>query len=207
MRKSKACDLASRSFASVNSHKQVRMGDEMAALQSSGLHKFDEDYLCALKTRDAGTEEHFVSYFTPLLQIKLRKRRCPPEQIEEIVQETLFRVLKLVGSEIEVRQPERFGALVNSVCTNVLFESWRPRTRYESLDDLQIDPPSKGAGPDETLVRQETKSKVQRTLNQLSPRDRELLRSVFLEEKDKDEVCRKMGVTRDYLRVLLCRAK
>jgi RNA polymerase sigma-70 factor (ECF subfamily) len=38
-------------------------------------------------------------------------------------------------------------------------------------------------------------------------RDRRLLREVFLEERDKDEVCRDFGVDRDYLRVLLHRAK
>jgi RNA polymerase sigma-70 factor, ECF subfamily len=33
------------------------------------------------------------------------------------------------------------------------------------------------------------------------------LREVFLEERDKDEVCRDYGVDREYLRVLLHRAK
>jgi RNA polymerase sigma-70 factor (ECF subfamily) len=33
------------------------------------------------------------------------------------------------------------------------------------------------------------------------------LRAVFLEERDKDEVCTELGVDRDYLRVLLHRAK
>jgi len=34
-----------------------------------------------------------------------------------------------------------------------------------------------------------------------------LLRAIFLEEQDKDAVCRDFGVDRDYLRVLLHRAK
>jgi DNA-directed RNA polymerase specialized sigma24 family protein len=37
--------------------------------------------------------------------------------------------------------------------------------------------------------------------------DREILRLTLLEEEDRDEVCRKMGVNRGYLRVLLHRAK
>jgi hypothetical protein len=39
------------------------------------------------------------------------------------------------------------------------------------------------------------------------PRDPDLLRAVLLEQKDKDAVCRAIGVDRDYLRVLLHRAK
>jgi RNA polymerase sigma-70 factor (ECF subfamily) len=38
-------------------------------------------------------------------------------------------------------------------------------------------------------------------------RDRDLLRAIFFEEKDKDSVCREMGVDREYLRVLVHRAK
>jgi RNA polymerase sigma-70 factor (ECF subfamily) len=33
------------------------------------------------------------------------------------------------------------------------------------------------------------------------------LREIFLEERDKDAVCQDFGVDRDYLRVLLHRAK
>jgi RNA polymerase sigma-70 factor, ECF subfamily len=48
---------------------------------------------------------------------------------------------------------------------------------------------------------------VRRVLQTLPPRDADLLRAVFLEEGDKDEVCARFGVERDYLRVLLHRAK
>ena len=48
---------------------------------------------------------------------------------------------------------------------------------------------------------------VRRVLDGLAERDRSLLRAVFLEERDKDEVCTELGVDRDYLRVLLHRAK
>jgi len=41
----------------------------------------------------------------------------------------------------------------------------------------------------------------------LPPRDSSLLYAVFIEERDRDEVCREFGVDRDYLRVLLHRAK
>ena len=38
-------------------------------------------------------------------------------------------------------------------------------------------------------------------------RARDLLAAIFLEEKEKDEVCQEFGVNREYLRVLLHRAK
>ena len=51
------------------------------------------------------------------------------------------------------------------------------------------------------------KDKVREILLDLPPRDRSLLHAVFLDERDRDEVCREFGVDRDYLRVLLHRAK
>jgi RNA polymerase sigma-70 factor (ECF subfamily) len=33
------------------------------------------------------------------------------------------------------------------------------------------------------------------------------LRSLFVEEQDKDTVCREMGISREYIRVLVHRAK
>jgi RNA polymerase sigma-70 factor (ECF subfamily) len=48
---------------------------------------------------------------------------------------------------------------------------------------------------------------VRQVLEKLPERDRTILRAVFLEEREKDEVCREIGVTRDYIRVLLHRAK
>ena len=48
---------------------------------------------------------------------------------------------------------------------------------------------------------------VYEVLEQLPAKDRQLLRAIFLEEKEKDVVCREMGVDREYLRVLVYRAK
>ena len=57
------------------------------------------------------------------------------------------------------------------------------------------------------LAAQQMQEKVREILADLPERDRRLLREVFLEERDKDEVCRDFGVDRNYLRVLLHRAK
>jgi len=48
---------------------------------------------------------------------------------------------------------------------------------------------------------------VSEILGELSARDAAILRAIFWEEKDKDEVCRDFGIDRNYLRVCLHRAK
>jgi RNA polymerase sigma factor (sigma-70 family) len=57
------------------------------------------------------------------------------------------------------------------------------------------------------LVTRQRRQQVNRILDELPEKDRELLRMFFLEERDKSEICRRFNVGEDYLRVLLHRAK
>ena len=179
----------------------------MSAAHCLDFHQFNETYLDALRAQDVTTEAHFVSYFSRILQNKLRRRLACPEHIKDVQQETLLRAWAAIRSQGGIRQPERFGAFVSSVCNNILRESYRSRSRTRALDDLQIDPTDQSMSPDDVLLAAETKKQVQQVLRQLTAKDRALLQAVFFEHRDKDEVCRELGVSRDYLRVLLHRAK
>ena len=124
---------------------------------------------------------------------------CVPEHIKDVQQETLLRAWAAIRAEGGVRQPERFGAFVSSVCNNILRESYRTFARTRALDDLQIDPADQSMSPDGMLLAAETKKQVQKVLGRLCPKDRKLLQEVFFEQRDKDEVCHDLGVSRDYL--------
>jgi RNA polymerase sigma-70 factor, ECF subfamily len=179
----------------------------MGVSQSLDFHQFTENYLHGLRAQDVETEAHFVSYFSRILQNKLRRHLTCPEHIKDVQQETLLRAWAAVRAKGGIRQPERFGAFVSSVCNNILRESYRSRARMRALEDLQIDPTDESATPDGALLAAETKQQVRQVLSRLGTKDRKLLHAVFFEQRDKDEVCRELGVSRDYLRVLLHRAK
>jgi RNA polymerase sigma-70 factor (ECF subfamily) len=170
---------------------------------------FDAPYLERLQRGDTGTERHFAAYFGELIQLKLRARLSSKEAIEDVTQETFVRVLALVRAKDGIRQPERLGALVNSVCNYVLLEHYRSH----GSTDSRLDDESEEALVDERisisglLAVDETEQVVRRVLGELSERDRHLLQAVLLEERDKDEVCAELGLSRDYLRVLVHRAK
>jgi RNA polymerase sigma-70 factor (ECF subfamily) len=53
---------------------------------------------------------------------------------------------------------------------------------------------------------EERKSIIRRVMITLANPDQQILRKVFLEEQDKDEICKEMGIDRDYLRVRVHRA-
>ncbi len=171
------------------------------------FYSFDASYVSNLCAGDPPTQEHFVGYFSELLQLKLRSRLSSPHAIEDVRQETFARVFSVLRKD-GLRQPERLGAFVNTVCSHVLSEHYRSSGGSESLDvEGRPELPDKSANALEIVVARQTKDKVREILLDLEPRDRSLLKAVFLDERDRDEVCREFGVERDYLRVLLHRAK
>ena len=169
---------------------------------------FDASYVNKLRAGDAPTEHHFISYFSELIRLKLRARLRQPEQIEDVKQETFSRAIALIRSDGGLRHAERLGALVNSICNNVLMEQYRSSSRVETLEEgvaEQIAETRPNALS--MVISDDTRQVVREVLDGLNERDRGVLRAVFLEDRDKDEVCSELGVDRDYLRVLLHRAK
>ena len=172
------------------------------------FQEFDDSYLERLRAGDFRTQEHFVAYFSELIQIKLRSRLQSPQDIEDVRQETFVRVLTALRNEGGIRQADRLGPYVNSTCNNVLLEKYRS-PKGTSLDDEEegIDSPDTRMDVLGVLVAKQTQEKVREILDDMPEKDRRILKEIFLEERDKDDVCTDFGVDRNYLRVLLHRAK
>jgi len=168
---------------------------------------FDQDYVRLLTDGDPAVERHFVSYFGELIRIKLRSKLRSPELAEEVRQETFLRVLNTLRRKGGLQHPERLGAFVNTMCNNVTYEALRAETRTNPYPDEEFDPVDIRVDVESELVTDERKRMVKTVLSGLSAKDQDLLRSVFFEEKDKDEICRQLNVDREYLRVLIHRAK
>lgn len=170
-------------------------------------HTFDRAYVERLRAGDAETERHFFAYFSELIIIKARARRAV--DVDDIRQETMLRVLRTLRSPGGgLRDPGALGAFVNSVCTNVLRESGRSARRHDgSSEESETIPDRSTPGPESQMMTEERRQAVRRVLESLPPRDRDVLRAIFFEDRDKARVCEELGVNREYLRVLVHRAK
>jgi RNA polymerase sigma-70 factor (ECF subfamily) len=160
-----------------------------------------------LAAQDAETERHFSSYFGPLLTAKLRARLRSHEAAEDARQETLMRVVSNIRRQKRLDHPERLGAYVNAICNNVLLETYRSQKRHGAPNDEPPEQTDWRPNPESAFVTTERRRMVHDVLDELNPKDRELLRAVFIEERDKEKICEELGVDGDYLRVLLHRAR
>jgi RNA polymerase sigma-70 factor (ECF subfamily) len=167
---------------------------------------FDAEYVQRLSRGDSDTERHFVAYFSELLGIKLRSRLGSAQQAEEVRQEVFLRVFRLIRRPDGIRQPERLGPLVNSICDHVVLEFRRAGDRMPLAEAIP-DTADASPGMENELLSHESSVAVRAVLETLPEREQLLLRSVYFEEQTRDEICRKYGVEREYLRVLLHRAR
>jgi RNA polymerase sigma-70 factor (ECF subfamily) len=168
---------------------------------------FDASYVKRLADGDPATESHFSTYFGKFIGLKLRGRKLSPPLAEEATQETLLRVLKAVRHGAGVNQPERFGAYVNSTCNNVVREMWGKESRHPPAPENAPEQADHRVNMDASLITRELQQIVAEVLAGMRSKDREILRLIFFEEKDRGEVCKQMGVRPENLRVLLHRAK
>jgi RNA polymerase sigma-70 factor (ECF subfamily) len=168
---------------------------------------FDQAYLSALRDHNREIEADLVNIFARPVWLKLRGRLRSPQLIEDARQETFLRVFTYFRSGKTLENPASLPGFVLSVCSNVSYEVLRAETRHPQVPEDLPDQPDLGMNPEQSLVTEERKQLVKKILADLSEKDRALLRRVFLEEADKDDVCSEFGVGRNYLRVLVHRAK
>jgi RNA polymerase sigma-70 factor (ECF subfamily) len=169
--------------------------------------EFDRQYVERLIAEDPATEKHFTGYFGQLLSLKLRSRLRSAALVEDAKQETFLRVLTTLKRKRGLDTPETLGAFVNAVCNNVLFEMYRSGSRTTPLEEGYDGPDERHASAESTMVAGEEHARVREALAALPQKERDLLQWLFFEGRDKDEICRQLSVDRNYLRVLLHRAK
>ena len=180
---------------------------KMARVSAPVRCEFDRVYVDRLIAGHPETEQHFTKYFGDLLTTKLRSRLRSPAVVEDAKQETFVRVLIALRQGKGLTTPESLGAFVNGVCNNVLFEIYRAQSRAIPLDAEHDPPDERPDSAERQLVAGEEHGRVRDALRRLPEKEQTLLKWLFFEERSKDEICRLLNVDRNYLRVLLHRAK
>ncbi|MES1260781.1 MAG: sigma-70 family RNA polymerase sigma factor [Acidobacteriota bacterium] len=123
--------------------------------------------------------------------------------VDDLVQESLARFIRAEQRQ-QIRNTEEFGAFLNGVCRNVILE-YRRRMRREPNLDQDMPIPDTGVRPEAEIL--ELRDAIDSGLAELAERDRTILRALYLEGREKDEICREWNMTDAQFRVVLFRAR
>jgi RNA polymerase sigma factor (sigma-70 family) len=160
---------------------------------------FDDEYIRRLRAGDRATSDHYYAYFNFFLGRKLNGR-APAQDHGDIKQEVHLRVFDFLRKK-KIHDSSRFGAFVFRVCDNVLHERSRQHVTEQLFDIYETE-----FNQLRDLISAEEKERVHRALAKLKDHDREVLQLYYFDDITKDEASDRLGVTRDYLRVLAFRA-
>lgn len=123
--------------------------------------------------------------------------------VDDLVQETLARFFR-AEQRHQIRNTEEVGAFLNGVCRNVILE-YRRRIKREPNIDPDMTIPDAGVRPDAEIF--ELRDSIDNGLRELAERDRAILRALYLEGREKEDICREWAMTDAQFRVVLFRAK
>jgi RNA polymerase sigma-70 factor (ECF subfamily) len=123
--------------------------------------------------------------------------------VDDLVQETLARFFRAEQRQL-IRNTDELVAFLNGVCRNVILE-YRRRVRREPILDPDLPIPDAGVRPDAEIF--ELRDAIDNGLKELAERDRAILRALYLEGREKEDICRQWGMSDAQFRVVLFRAK
>ncbi len=123
------------------------------------------------------------------------------------MQETFLRVLLYFRSGKTLRTASSLPSFVKAVSIYVSLEMLRERGQGASSAEELPERIDGLKDPESMAVFGEQREIVRRALRQVDDKDAHLLRRVFFEEADKDQICRELSISRQYLRVMVHRAK
>lgn len=158
--------------------------------------------------RDA--EEAMVRRYGAGLLYLLKRRTRDPDLAQDLRQDT-FRVAieKLRASPLD--EPERLAAYLRAVALNLWIAHQRKYVRRATTADSDAVEAAADAGeggPFENVSREQVRDAVGVLLDELgTPRDREILKRVYLRDEDKEDICAALGVDATHFNRVLFRAK
>ena len=166
---------------------------------------FDAGFVTRLQQRDPDACNQFVRSLGPALEARLRCNSRAHESIEDIRNETFYRVFHLVDRG-RVREPQMLGSFVRGVCDRVAQETRRKLRPCEPLDAGSLEPSDAQPHPDELLVEKERSALLWAELARVPAADRKLILEMFSGQADRTAIAQELGLTVTGLNVRLCRA-
>ena len=163
-----------------------------------------------IREGDISAEGELIRQFEPGLRVLLRRRTGGDlGLLQDLVQETLLVVIqRLRGAGIE--DPRKLAAFAAQTARNLAIASLRKAERQKT--DVDSDATNRNADPGQGVVGiasdREAALAVRALLRELpQPRDRLMLKRFYLDDHDKDSICREMDLTEAAFNQALSRAR
>jgi RNA polymerase sigma-70 factor, ECF subfamily len=136
-------------------------------------------------------------------------RQLGPQELDDKVHDTFLVVVQAIRRG-ELREPQRLMGFVRTVVRRQV-AAHIDKVVHDRRDQAEIDQNLKvidpRENPEESAIFEQRNKIIRRVLDELSPRDREILTRFYLYEQSQERICAEMSLTDTQFRLLKSRAK
>lgn len=162
-----------------------------------------------VKNGQSSFETELVQRYSRGLRYLLARRFRDPEQVEDLLQESLaIAITKL--RDIELDNPERLAGYLRGIAIRVALNAGRRRQREPYSMEVEAigQIPDREPGQFDHVAREQTRTAVHKLLRSMPvKRDREILTRFYVQDQDKEEICRALDLDSLHFNRVLFRAK
>ena len=171
----------------------------------------DSKLICRAQAGDEGAFVDLIRAYHPFVYAIVIAIVNNPQDAEEIVQDTFLNVYRGLA---RYEDRAKFKTWLAEIARNCA-RSWMRKQRLDTvpIDELSpLDEVSKSTVrtqdlPDEQLIHREQRELIRRAIESLSPKEREVARSYYLDGASYDELTSTHGLSYKAISVRLSRAK
>ncbi len=150
---------------------------------------------------DRGALTELMTQALPMVSALVRGLAPRLRSHEDVTQEVLMRAMTHLKS---LRDPARFGAYLNEITRNLVFDIKR---RSRPISTLADDPPAIPDSPLDRVIQQEEGQQVRQALGELSELDRQVVLLRHWSDASYEEIASALGLTVSAVQSRLFRAR
>jgi RNA polymerase sigma-70 factor (ECF subfamily) len=150
---------------------------------------------------DRGALSELMTQAVPVVTALVRGLAPSLRNYEDVTQEVLLRAMSHLD---RIRDPGRFGAYLNEITRNLVFDIKR---RKRLVGTLVEDPVSTTGGPVDRVVRHEEEVRVREALGELGEVDRQVILLRHWSDASYEEIATSLGLTVSAVQSRLFRAR
>lgn len=165
------------------------------------------DLVSRIQQGDMLAEKHMIQRYQRGLMYALRRKANGDNTIADDVCQETWRIVIEKVRDGAIRQPDKLAAFIIQTGNNQLIMYFR-RNPSTKVDEFSEQASSEDKNPSQNYERERNGKLVRKLLKELgTQRDREILTRFYLQEHDKNEICKDLELSDLHFNRVLFRAK
>jgi RNA polymerase sigma factor (sigma-70 family) len=163
----------------------------------------------AISQGDKNAEVALFKKYYPATLYLMEKKTGDPELAQDLCQEAICILLERLRSR-PLDEPEKLAAFLHSIASNLHIAEIRKSDRRKTFNNQELVNIVKDPSQNQyrTLMKERAGKAVRLLLSSMdNARDKKLLHSFYIEEKDKAEICAELDLSLRHFDKVLFRAK